>query len=269
MREWRLILDEPLNGAANMAADEAILRTVAAGEQPPTLRLYAWEPPCLSLGYGQRVRDVDADRLARYGWDMVRRPTGGKAILHGDELTYSVALPEAHSLAAGGIIETYLRLSKALLEAMRRLGLGVQADPDGSSSREVGPVCFEVPSKYEITVGGKKLIGSAQMRRYRGVLQHGTIPLCGDIARICDALVYDDAPARETAREQVRARATTLASVSLDTITWGQVADALVGSFADVLDVRFTPGGLSDAENKLADKLYRETYTTDTWNLKR
>jgi len=269
MSQWRLILDDPLNGAANMAADEAILRTVAAGNQPPTLRLYAWEPLCLSLGYGQRARDVDVERLVAHGWDLVRRPTGGKAILHGDELTYSVALPEGHTLANGGIIETYLRLSKALLEAMRRLGLGVQADPDGESNREAGPVCFEVPSKYEITVDGKKLIGSAQMRRHSGVLQHGTIPLYGDIARICDALAYPDENARETARQGVRARAATLESVGLDAITWGNVADALGGSFSDVLDVTFTPGGLSEAENTLADKLYRETYTRDDWNLKR
>lgn len=269
MREWRLILNEPLNGAANMAADEAILRTVAAGNQPPTLRLYAWSPPCLSLGYGQRARDVDLPRLTARGWGLVRRPTGGKAILHGDELTYSVALPQAHPLAAGGIIDTYLRLSQGLLAAMRLLGLGVQADPDGATTPEDGPVCFEVPSKYEITVGGKKLVGSAQMRRHNGVLQHGTIPLYGDIARICDVLAYPDEATRATARAQVRARAATLASVGLDTVTWTQAADALVRGFAEALAVTFTPGGLSEAENALADQLYRETYTGEAWTLKR
>src|SRR6185295_7261954 len=93
MRQWRLIYDLPTTGAANMAADEAVLQAVSAGESMPTLRLYGWSPPCLSLGYGQKTRDVDFERIAANGWDVVRRPTGGRAILHVDELTYSVSLP--------------------------------------------------------------------------------------------------------------------------------------------------------------------------------
>jgi lipoate-protein ligase A len=269
MRQWRLICDEPMDGAANMSADEAILRTVAVGGALPTLRLYAWEPFCLSLGYGQRSSDADFERLQLHGWDIVRRPTGGRAILHGDELTYSVSLPEDHPLAMGGIIETYLRLSRALLLAMEKLGLGVIADPDGDTSSVKGPVCFEVPSRYEITVGGKKLIGSAQMRRHRGVLQHGTIPLYGDIARICDALVYDSDVEREAARVQVRERAATLESAGLVDMTWGQVAAALITSFSETLDIELVNGDLSPQELALADQLYRETYTHDDWTFKR
>src|SRR5688572_28682565 len=112
MRQWRLIYDSPLPGSVNMARDEAIMTATAAGDVLPTLRLYAWDPACLSLGYGQTTRDVDFDRLISNGWEAVRRPTGGKAILHTDELTYSVALPEDDVLASGGIIETYLRLSR-------------------------------------------------------------------------------------------------------------------------------------------------------------
>lgn len=269
MRQWRLICDDPMNGAANMAADEAILRTVANSDSPPTLRLYGWEPFCLSLGYGQRSGDADLERLQSYGWDIVRRPTGGRAILHGDELTYSVSLSEDHPLAKGGIIETYLRLSRALLMAMEKLGLGVIADPDGDTSSAKGPVCFEVPSRYEITVGGKKLIGSAQMRRHRGVLQHGTIPLYGDIARICDALSYENDSERELARIQVRERAATLESAGLVEVTWRQVAEALIESFSETLDIELINGELSSQELDLADRLYREMYTHDDWTFKR
>jgi lipoyl(octanoyl) transferase len=269
MRQWRLIVDKPMNGAANMAADEAILRMVATGDSPPTLRLYAWEPFCLSLGYGQRARDVDLERMGGYGWEIVRRPTGGRAILHGDELTYSVSLPGSHALASGGIIDTYLRLSRALLGAMAALGLQVMADPDGDTGSVKGPVCFEVPSKYEITIGGKKLIGSAQMRRHGGVLQHGTIPLEGDIGRIVDALAYPDANARESARQQVRARAATLAGVGLAGVMWDDVAAALASSFTDTLQIELEPGEMSEAEFALADELYRKTYDTSAWTFKR
>jgi lipoate-protein ligase A len=193
-----------------MAVDAAILEAVSAGDALPTLRLYGWERPCVSLGYGQHVGDVDLEQLNARGWDIVRRPTGGKAILHTDELTYSVALPIEHPLAQGGVVESYREISKALLAALRTLGTNPQADRK-TEGGEISVVCFETPSHYEITVNGKKLVGSAQVRRKAGVLQHGTLPLYGDIARICDVLQYEDEDAREQARRQVRERATTLA----------------------------------------------------------
>ena len=178
---WRLIHTPPAGGAWNMAVDEAILEGARAGAVLPTLRLYAWQPPCLSLGYAQPFSDVALPRLAALGWDVVRRPTGGRAILHTDELTYSVTGPQDEPRLAGSVLESYQRLSAALLEALRQLNLPAQAAGAHLSAAEgadpKGPVCFEVPSDYEIVVGGKKLIGSAQARRKGGVLQHGALPL--------------------------------------------------------------------------------------------
>jgi lipoate-protein ligase A len=179
---WRLILHPPRDGARNMAIDEALLEETAAGRSLPTLRLYAWEPPTLSLGFAQPAADVDRDALRRLGWGLVRRPTGGRAILHTDELTYSITAPETDPLMQGGVLESYRRLSLGLLAGLRLLGVEVQAD-EGARGRAVrNPVCFEIPSQYEISAGGKKLIGSAQARRLGGVLQHGAFPLGGDPA---------------------------------------------------------------------------------------
>ena len=167
MRQMRSLRDCGFHdGASNMAVDCAILDAVAGGDQPATLRLYGWRPFCLSLGYGQRTRDVDRDALAARGWDLLRRPTGGKAILHGDELTYSLCLPLTHPLAAEDIIESYRRISAGLLRALEMLGLTADAPRQGERVRGVdpGPVCFEMPSHYEISLGGRKLIGSAQLR---------------------------------------------------------------------------------------------------------
>src|SRR2546423_5590703 len=100
-RTWRLVVHSACDGATNMAIDEAILESVGAGHAPPTLRFYSWQPACLSLGYAQHIRDADLDRLRANGWGLVRRPTGGRAILHTDELTYSITLPEAHPIMAG------------------------------------------------------------------------------------------------------------------------------------------------------------------------
>lgn len=242
MRQWNVIYDIPTEGARNMAIDEAILRRVANRELPPTLRFYGWSPPCLSLGYGQRSRDVDREALDKQGWDIVRRVTGGRAILHIDELTYSIALPEDHPIAAGGIIESYRRISGALLHGLNRLGVQSQADKKADGVKSIGPVCFETPSHYEITTDdGRKLVGSAQVRRKNGVLQHGTLPLHGDVARICDALKYDNDYHREEAKFHVRERAATLADALGQVIDWRTVVDALVDGFTQVFDVDLVP----------------------------
>ncbi len=241
MRQWHLIYDSPTSGSRNMAIDEVILQKVGAGELPPTLRFYSWSPACLSLGYGQRSQDVDRDALMQWGWDIVRRSTGGKAILHIDELTYSLALPADHEIASGGIIESYRRISNALLAGLNRLGVQSQADKRVDDIKTIGPVCFETPSHYEITTqDGRKLVGSAQVRRKNGVLQHGTLPLFGDVARICDALAYKTPYHREEAKFHVRERATTLADALGEELTWEAVAYAIRVGFETTFDVTFS-----------------------------
>ena len=193
MTTWRLITTNPASGSWNMAVDEAILEHAGRGDVLPTLRLYAWDPPCLSLGHAQPFADVDIARLESHGWEVVRRVTGGRAILHTDELTYSVTGPADEPNLAGTVLESYNRLAGALLAAVQDLSLPVEMkEGKAESNGETNPVCFEVPSTYEITVDGKKLIGSAQARRKEGVLQHGSLPLTGDLTRICQALVFPD-----------------------------------------------------------------------------
>lgn len=278
MRQWRLIYDFPTLGAFNMAVDEAILEAVSAGLQPPTLRLYAWNPPCLSLGYGQRSSDVDFERAAALGWDVVRRPTGGRAILHTDEVTYSLCLPADEPIAAGSIVESYQRISGALVNGLESLGVQPQADKRAERSEMSGPVCFETPSHYEITVNERKLIGSAQLRRKGGVLQHGSLPVYGDLGRICDALVYPDEAAREAAKVQVRARALTLTDAFAGAgfeippnhlLDWEQVAQALVEGFRQTFNIHFDVQNLSESEHFSAQNLYEQVYGTSAWSRRR
>lgn len=268
MESWRFILDPACDGAANMAIDESILEAVGRGDVPPTLRLYRWEPACLSLGYAQPAADADLDRIQARGWQMVRRLTGGRAILHTDELTYSVALPQSHPLVAGAIVDSYRRLSTALLGALHNLGLDAHADKRLTSAGAVGPVCFEVPSDYEITASGKKLIGSAQVRRHGGALQHGSLPLYGDERRICEALAFTDEPARQQARERVLQRATTLSEALGRAVTWEQAAQAVGDSFASTFSLTLMPGQLTPGELHRAGLLCDERYATDAWNLR-
>ena len=270
MRQWRLIYDIPAAGAWNMAIDESLMESVGAGQSPPTLRLYSWNPPCLSLGYGQRFAEVDFTSADLLGWDVVRRPTGGRAILHTDELTYSLSLPANDDLAAGTIVESYQRISLALLAGLIYLGAAPRAD-QRPEHIEVSSVCFETPSHYEITVDGRKLVGSAQTRRKNAILQHGSLPLWGDIARICNGLLFPDDAARLSAEEHVRQRALTLADALGHEIVWLEAADAVAQGFAETFDVDFQnyEATLTDLEYDRAQQLMSDVYATPEWTRRR
>jgi lipoate-protein ligase A len=262
--EFRLIDDRNHNGAANMARDEAISRAVSAGAQLPTLRFYAWTPPAISLGQSQRISTVDEVRCAAAGVAIVRRATGGLAILHTDEFTYSMSLPIAHPIAEGDVMTSYRRIAEAIVHALRLLGVGdANADRVAKEDKAKGPVCFEAPSDYEVVGGGKKLVGSAQWRRVDGVLQHGSLPLTGDIARVCAYLVDAPSPA------QVRLHAHTLSDALGRDVSWDETAEAWRCAFADVLNIRFTEGGLSDDELRCAEELRATKYANDTWTRRR
>jgi len=257
---WRLLNTGACDGATNMAVDEAILQSIAEGASPPTLRFFAWQPACLSLGQAQPAADVDFDACRALNVDVVRRPTGGRAILHTDELTYSVAAREDDPHVQGGIVESYRRLSEGLLAGLARLGLPVQAvERADGHDRDQGPVCFEAPSNYEIVFDGHKLVCSAQVRRSGVVLQHGSIPLVGDISRICEVL------ASRPDRERVWARAITVERVIGRAVSFDVAARAMAEGFATALDLTLEPGELTGQERARMNTLRLGKYAADSW----
>ena len=266
---WRLIKTQPASGPWNMAVDEALLEMMGHTDAQPVFRLYAWNPPCLSLGYAQPIADINLDQLSDLNWDIVRRPTGGRAILHVDELTYAVIGPHSEPRLAGGVLESYRRLSGALTVALRRIGLPAQALPhpkrDSSAFSDQEPICFEQPSNYEITVYGKKLIGNAQARKKTGVLQHGTLPLHGDLTRITQVLNFGSQELRATAAQRLLARATTVEHILGQTITWDIAADAFTSSFAEILNLKLYPSKLTSEELARAEVLVKEKYALPHW----
>ncbi len=250
-----------------MAVDESILEHIHRGESIPTLRLYSWNPPCLSLGHAQSFADVDMERVKAHGWEVVRRVTGGRAILHTDELTYSVTGSAEESVLAGGVLESYNRLAQALMYAIRELGLPVEMKEHITepATLNLNPVCFEVPSTYEITVNGKKLIGSAQARKKVGVLQHGSLPLKGDLTRICQALKFKDESARENAAQRLLARATTVESIIRVETDRETAAQSFVKGFETQLGIHFQRGKISESESERAEELVKEKYANPAW----
>jgi lipoate-protein ligase A len=266
-QQWRLIITPPACGAWNMAADEVLLESVGQGLSLPCLRLYSWEPPCLSIGYAQPSSDVDQERLRDHGWDWVRRPTGGRAILHTDELTYSVVASLSEPRISGGVLESYQHLSKALLTALHSLSIPAEAHPIHPTSvkQGSGAVCFEVPSNYEIVVAGKKLIGSAQARRKDSVLQHGTLPLWGDLTRITSVLVYSDDQTRKDAAVRLLSHATTSETILGHKITWDDAANAFITGFQTELDLELVQNELTADEIRRTEMLIQEKYNHPPW----
>jgi lipoate-protein ligase A len=267
MNSYRLMINTPAQGGWNMAVDEAILESVSSGAELPTLRLYAWQPACLSLGFSQSIQDVDQKRLEEFGWGLVRRMTGGRAILHTDELTYSLIAPSHNALVAGTLLESYNRIARGLLKALHNLGLSVEINEHepGLNSNSAGPVCFEVPSAYEITIHGKKLIGSAQARRKQGVLQHGTLPLSGELGRITQVLNFKDEPERQDAQKRLLERATTVENVLSRKVSWEEAAQAFISAFKDELNLEFEQGDLSKSEQDRASELADTKYSRWDW----
>lgn len=250
-----------------MALDEALLETVAQGASPPTLRLYAWDPPCLSLGYAQPIADANHQQLHELDWGLVRRPTGGRAILHCDELTYAVVGQDTQRFLSGGVLASYRRLSAGLVEALTCLGLEVEVQPDAGMTEEerANPVCFQVPSAYEITAAGKKLFGSAQVRRRGGVLQHGSLPLRGDLTRICQVLHFTDEAGGDQACRAVAERAGTVAGLLGREVTWDEAAQALMDGFAQALKIDFSVEEPSQEELQRAQELVEDRYANPSW----
>jgi lipoate-protein ligase A len=205
------------------------------------------------LGKRQPLDGVELARCAADGVDVVRRATGGLAILHTEELTYSIAVLPDDPRAAGPILDAYRQLSAGLVEGLCALGVAAEMNPVSPlGTHNASAACFEVPSAYEITAGGQKLMGSAQARPAGHVLQHGSLPLRGDIGRVATYLWFASEDEREALRAHLRARATTLASVLGRAVSFAEASAALCASFARTLNLELESGELTAAERSAA-----------------
>lgn len=262
---WRLIETPPAPGAWNMAADVALLAGVAAGG-PPVLRLYGFHPPALSLGYFQKAKGtVDWTACRTAGVDVVRRPTGGRAVLHEHEVTYALCLPERYPGLPGSVAESYRFLIRFIVRALRALGGDARLTPaalpgerrSGRSPTDSRAACFAAPSWYEVAVGGRKVVGSAQVRRHGALLQHGSLLLRFDAERLASLFAFPDGEARAAAARQLAGSACGLADCC-DAAEFSAVAAALVEAFAAEMDARLAPDDLTAAERALAEQTTSE-----------
>ncbi|TLM80118.1 MAG: lipoate--protein ligase family protein [Actinobacteria bacterium] len=242
-REWRLIVDGAVDGAMNMGIDEALLESVANGG-PPTLRIYRWDRPTVSLGRFQRLADVAPAVRAREGVPVVRRPTGGRGVLHGREVTYSVAAT-VHDGVPRGTAASYAHLCEGLTSAFRLLGVPAELTRRDRGARS--GACYLHATRADLSLGAAKLSGSAQVWRRDAVLQHGSVVIERDVA-LEAALFRLDGPAEA----RLAVAAVGLAEVLGETPGPEQVERALVEGFGAGLGVAFTPGELTADERERA-----------------
>lgn len=270
MEDWRLIISRPDSGAMNMAIDEAVLLAVSRGLAPPTVRFYQWSKPVISLGYFQSYnREIDFTKTGAQGVDVVRRLSGGRAVLHHRELTYSVTAPENNRVIGGTVTQTYLAVSRGIVAGLRKLGIPAELSAGQKTKGVITAACFDSPSRYEVAVFGKKIVGSAQTRKNAGILQHGSVVIENETDLLFSCLRFETEEARETGKNYFIHKAASLADILGYPPEFREVADALTRSFTTEFGVSLTPHQLSDAEMAEALELCRSKYDTDAWNKKR
>lgn len=279
-QHWRFIHSGACTPAENMAIDEAILTSHSEGMTPPTVRFYRWRPATLSIGYFQKAEEeVDFDALANEGLGFVRRPTGGRAVLHDAELTYSIIVSEHYPGIPSTVNEAYRVLSEGLVHGFRRLGLNAKmvnlsAEADKHKfAAASSAACFDSPSWYELVVEGRKIAGSAQVRQKGVVLQHGSILLDLDIDQLFSVLRFPSERVRERLRKTFADKAVAIndiqSTLGRKPITMEEAEEAFREGIAAGLDITLTPGELTEQERALAAKLIADKYGNDAWNLRR
>jgi len=257
---WRLVLDRAGDGPANMATDEAILNAVAAGCAPPTIRFYRWQAPWLSLGYGQRKIGDLLDRCREAGVGVVRRITGGRAVLHNDEVTYCLVAPINLRPEFGTITSSYRLFSQALALGLSRLGIAAKRDAaEGPRRSSCGQMCFAVALGADLRVGGAKLVGSAQARKSGVLLQQGSllVSIDWDLNR----RIFGQEAARAQNQGYVACLSDLCPGLGADAIL-----PALLVGFGEVLGP-LQEAALSGGERSAARELAARKYRSFLWTL--
>jgi lipoate-protein ligase A len=261
MNFTRIIIQEENSAFFNMALDEAICEAVRKGLSPPTLRIYKWKRPTLSLGYFQKLSDIDLDYCAGKDYPVVRRLTGGRAILHDDELTYSFCAKKDTLSFNGDLHNDYTVISSALVGGLKQFGVNAEMSfVRKRAADQKSPACFKVISYGEVTVNNKKVIGSAQKRYKNGFLQHGSL-LFG----------FNEQELRNILQESEGDDFSSIGSVTecADKESYNKLISSLKRSFENALDTKMITDGPTDYEMKLTEELGSKKYSTGKWNARR
>jgi lipoate-protein ligase A len=270
--KWRVIYSGAAAAATNMAIDEAMLLAHSTGEVPPTLRFYGWNPAAVSIGYFQKAEaEIDLQACQVRGFDVVRRLTGGRAVLHDAELTYSLVVKENYPFLPKTITASYRYLSEGLITGLHQLGAAVKMTiPLSAYGQKIkqasSAACFDAPSHYEITYEGRKLVGSAQTRKRGVILQHGSILIRFSPQTVAAILQLPSAQLREKTAAMLARRAVSLEEILGRTVEFPELCSVLTPAFCLALGVTFELGELTLPEQAASRRLAAEKYSQRSWN---
>ncbi|MBM6617314.1 lipoate--protein ligase family protein [Bacillus suaedaesalsae] len=273
---WRFIDSGNCSPAFNMALDEALLDWHSKGLIPPTIRFYGWDPATLSIGYFQKVeKEIDLDIVKKHNLGFVRRPTGGRGVLHDQELTYSVIVSEEYPDMPKTVTEAYRVISEGILEGFKLLGLDAYfAVPKTEEERESlknprSAVCFDAPSWYELVVEGRKVAGSAQTRQKGVILQHGSILLDIDEDLLFNLFKYPNDRVKERMQRNFKNKAVATNALRENPVSIDEAKEAFRKGFEKGLSIELTPYELTAEELNEVHKIAKEKYESDEWNFRR
>lgn len=273
---WRFIDSGNCSPSYNMALDEALLDWHSEGKIPPTIRFYGWDPATLSIGYFQKVeKEINLDAVKEHGLGFVRRPTGGRGVLHEHELTYSVIVSEEHPEMPRTVTEAYRVISEGILKGFQGLGLEAYfAVPRTAEEREGlknprSAVCFDAPSWYELVVEGRKVAGSAQTRQKGVILQHGSILLDLDEDKLFSLFNYPSDRVKERMQRAFKSKAVAMNEISSVPVTMEMAKEAFKKGFEEGLNINLEPYELSEEKTQYVVDLAESRYESNEWNFKR
>lgn len=274
--KWRFIDSGNCDPYYNMALDEALLDWHSQGKIPPTIRFYGWNPTTLSIGYFQKAKkEIDFVMLKKHKFGFVRRLTGGRGVLHGHELTYSVIVSEEYSGMPKSVTEAYRVISQGLLEGFKLLGLDAYfavpktEEENNSLKKPRSSICFDVPSWYELVVEGRKIAGSAQTRQKGVILQHGSILIDLDEDKVLSIFKYSNERVKEQMQRTFREKAVAINAIANRIIELKEVKEAFQKGFELGLNVEFEPYVLTTEEEQYVQQLAKNKYSSDEWNYRR
>ena len=259
MEMWRWIESEAADGATNMAIDQALLENTETNSRP-AMRVYGWFPYCISLGYHQSEDDIDFDLCRKKHIDVVRRPTGGRAVLHAEEITYAVIVPQSASIFQRSVTAVYNLISLGLLTGIKKLGIPANFAKRSIDLRDhykkVESVsCFSASARNEIVVNGKKLVGSAQRRFHGNILQHGSILLGSAHLELPELINKSDSQLRQRMRTELMNKTVSLCQCLGREISFKEVVDNIKKGMEETLSIQFAEGNLTIQERESSERL--------------
>lgn len=273
---WYFINSGNQSPAYNMAADEKLLEWHSEGIIPPVVRFYGWNPPSLSIGFFQKVeKEINMEAVKKHQLGFVRRPTGGRAVLHDEELTYSVIVTESYPSMPKSVTEAYRVISEGVLQGFRYLGLDAYFSVPKTKEEEEqlknprSSVCFDAPSWYELVVEGRKIAGSAQTRQKGVILQHGSIVIDMNEDQLFDLFKYPSERVRERMQRAFKNKAVSINDLTGTKVSIEEVTEAFKKGFEKGLDIHMTPYAFRKEQEEEILELAKNKYESDEWNFRR